>query len=57
MGATQNQAPITAFGIPPPNETKLADEGVYMATKCPQATKRASRWPVDFDRNGHICAA
>ncbi|CRL22107.1 unnamed protein product [Penicillium camemberti] len=57
MGATQNQAPITAFGVPPPNGTKLADEGVYMATKYPQATKRASRWPVDFDRNGHICAA
>ncbi|KAJ9484224.1 hypothetical protein VN97_g9146 [Penicillium thymicola] len=40
----------------PPNETRLTDKGVYMTTNYLQATELASRWPVDFDRNGHIHA-
>ncbi|KAJ5196346.1 hypothetical protein N7449_006825 [Penicillium cf. viridicatum] len=43
--------------IPPPNGTNLTDEEVYIATKYLPSTERVSRWPVDFDRNGHIRAA
>ncbi|KAJ5426524.1 hypothetical protein N7465_001594 [Penicillium sp. CMV-2018d] len=42
--------------VPPPNGTKLSDEGVYMATKTMTAVERGVAFPVDFDKNGHVRA-
>ncbi|KAJ5968295.1 hypothetical protein N7501_004543 [Penicillium viridicatum] len=42
--------------VPPPNGTKLPDEGVYMATKTITAVEHGVAFPVDFNKNGHVRA-
>ena len=42
--------------IPPPRGVKLSDEGVYLATKNRSTVERGERFPIDFDKNGHVRA-
>ncbi|KAI2766355.1 hypothetical protein CBS147339_7233 [Penicillium roqueforti] len=52
----ENQIDQNGEWVPPPRGVKLSDEGVYLAAKNMTAVERGQRFPVDFDKNGHVRA-
>ncbi|KAF9250005.1 hypothetical protein DTO013E5_7093 [Penicillium roqueforti] len=52
----QNEIDKNGEWVPPPRGVKLSDEGVYLAVKNMSAVERGERFPVDFDKNGHVRA-